>query len=515
MAAADLVLKNANVITMDGHQPSAELVAVTGDKISLVADSDAIESVTGAGTRTIDCQGKTVVPGFNDAHLHLFSLARKLLSIDLSPQTVGSIAEIKEAVRSRAQETPPGTWISGTDYNEFYLAEKRCPTRHDLDEVAPAHPVVLSHRSLHACVLNSLALSLAGIGSDTTEPPGARIERDLTTGEPNGILVEMLSFIRSEVMPPFTGAELDRAFDLANRQFLANGITSFQEATYRNDWGRWQTVQNCVDAGKLKSRIAMMAGPETRNQFRERGLVTGSGNNRMRMGAIKIMLGEAAGQEEWTQEELNRLVLDCHETDFQLAFHAIEEKSIDMAINALELAEKHLPVAAKRHRIEHCSECPPYLLERLVKLGAVIVTHPATVYYNGERYLATVAPDTLPWLYRIKSPIDRGLTVAAASDAPVIPLSPLAGIYGAVTRKAASGQVLSAGESISPVQALAMYTTSTAYTTFEEDVKGSITPGKLADMVVLSDDPVHVASEEIKDIRVEMTIIGGEVVWEA
>ncbi len=515
MVAADIVLKKANVITMDGRQPSAGLVAVTGDKISLVGDINAQEVVTGAGTRTIDCHGKTVVPGFIDAHLHLFSLARKLLSVDLSPQAVSSIADIKEAVRRRAQETPPGTWISGTDYNEFYLAEKRCPTRRDLDEVAPEHPVVLTHRSLHACVLNSLALSLAGIDSGTPEPSGARIERDLTTGEPNGILVEMLSFIRSEVMPPFTGAELDRAFDLANRQFLTNGITSFQEATYRNDWDRWQTVKGYIGSGKLKSRVAMMAGPETFGQFKERGLVTGCGNNRLRMGAIKIMLGEAAGQEEWTQEALNRLVRDCQESGFQLAFHAIEEKSIDMAISALEYLDKHLPVAGKRHRIEHCSECPPYLMDRLVKLGAVIVTHPATLYYNGERYLATVAPDTLPWLYRIKSPIDSGLMVAAASDAPVIPLNPLVGIYGAVTRKAASGQVLSGGEAISPAQALAMYTTNAAYTTFEEDIKGSITPGKLADLVVLSDDPTRVAAEEIKDIRVEMTIVGGEVVWEA
>jgi len=505
---ADIILKNASIITMDTAQPSAELVAITGDRILMVGGNDALDSVAGAKTKVIDCKGRTVVPGFNDAHLHLFSLIRKLLSIDLSPAAVKSIADIKEAVRRRAEETPPGTWLSGTDYNEFYLAEKRCPTRQDLDEAAPHHPVVLTHRSLHACVLNSLALSLAGISRETPEPPGARIERDLTTGEPNGILVEMLSYIRSEVMPPFSDAELDEAFALADRHFLASGITSFQEATYRNDRNRWQIVRKFIDAGKLRSRVSMMTGPETRHQFQEDGLITGSGDSRLRLGAVKIMLGEPAGQTELTQEELNLLVLDCHQSGFQLAFHAITGSAIESAIDALEYVNGHSPVAGRRHRIEHCSECPPYLLERLKKLGAVIVTHPATIYYSGERYLATVPPEMLPWLYRIKSPVESGVTVAAGSDAPVSPVNPLVGIYGAVTRKAESGQVLLPEEAISSHQALALYTANAACASFEEDIKGSITPGKLADILVLSDDPTQVPPEQLKDIRVEMTVIG-------
>ncbi len=515
MPAADIVLNNARVITMDAACPFAGLLAVTGNIISFIGPESELGAVTGTGTKIIDCQSRTVVPGFNDAHLHLFSLIRKLLSIDLSPSAVGSIADIKEAIRRKAAGTPPGTWLSGTDYNEFYLAEKRCPTRRDLDEAAPDHPVVLTHRSLHACVLNSLALSLAGINGETPEPPGARIERDLTTGEPNGILVEMLSYIRSEVMPPLSDTELDEAFDLADRYFLASGITSFQEATYRNDRSRWRIVRKYKDAGRLRCRISMMAGPETRHQFQEDGLITGSGDSQLRLGAVKIMLGESAGQQELTQKELNNLVLDCHRSGFQLAFHAITENAIKSALDVLEYVNGHSPVNGRRHRIEHCSECPPYLLERLNKLGAVIVTNPSTIYYNGERYLATVDSEQLPWLYRIKSPIESGVVVAAASDAPVSPVNPLTGIYGAVTRKAASGQVLLPEERISPVQAMAMYTTSAAYASFEENIKGSISPGKLADLAVLSDDPTRVPPEKIKDIKVEMTIIGGKVVWEA
>ncbi|MFC1871123.1 amidohydrolase family protein [Chloroflexota bacterium] len=171
MAVADIILKNANVITMDSRQPVAEMVAIRGNIIWLVGDNDEIGPASGVKTKLIDCRGKTVVPGFNDAHCHLFSLVRKLLSIDLGRPAVASIGDLKRLIRDRARKTPPGEWLPGTDYNEFYLAEKRHPTRWDIDEVAPDHPVVLAHRSLHACVLNSRALQLAGITGETTEPP--------------------------------------------------------------------------------------------------------------------------------------------------------------------------------------------------------------------------------------------------------------------------------------------------------------------------------------------------------
>jgi predicted amidohydrolase YtcJ len=229
----------------------------------------------------------------------------------------------------------------------------------------------------------------------------------------------------------------------------------------------------------------------------------------MQLGAVKIML-----EVQPDQEELNNLALDVHRSGFQLAFHAIAENTVEAAVTALEYAHCSLSITLRRHRIEHCSECPPYLLERLKKLGLVIVTHPSTIYYNGERYLATVAKSQLPWLYRIKSPLESGVVVAAASDAPVMPVNPLAGIYGAVTRKAESGQVLLPEERIKVNQALALYTINAAYASFEENIKGSISRGKLADIVVLSDDPTKVTPEKIKDIKVEMTIIGGEVVWE-
>jgi predicted amidohydrolase YtcJ len=513
MHPADIILKNANVITMDDRQPKAELVAMAGDKISLVAGNDELASVAGAATRVIDCHGRTVVPGFNDAHCHLFSFIRKLLSIDLSPPSVSSIADIKAAIRRRAEETPSGKWLSGTGYNEFYLAEKRCPTRWDIDEVAPNHPVVLSHRSLHACVLNSLALSLAGISVETPDPPGGLIDRDLTTGEPNGILFEMLGYIREKVIPPLSDEELSEGVALANRHYLSYGITSLQDATISNNYRRWQIIGGFKESGKLRSRVYMMLGAQDRGQFQEAGLISGSGDNQLRLGAVKVMLHEAVRDLQPSQVELNRQALESHLAGFQLAFHAIEESTVAAAINALEYADGHLPVVGRRHRIEHCAECPPHLLERLSKLGTIIVTQPPFIYYSGERYLATVAASQQPWLYRIKSPMKSGLIVAGSSDSPVVPDNPLVGIYAAVTRKAESGQELLPEEGVSVSQALAMYTINAAYVSFEEGLKGSIAPGKLADIVVLSDDPAQVPPEQIKDIGVKMTIIGGEVVW--
>lgn len=512
MPVADLILKNANVITMAPRQPSAELVAIKNGKILLVAGNEELESVRGDETEVIDCRGRTVVPGFNDAHCHVLSFVRKLLSLDLSPSSVSSIADIKAAIRNRAQHTPPGEWLIGTDYNEFYLAEKRHPTRWDIDEVAPHHPVVLTHRSLHACVLNSRALSVAGITRETPDPPGGLIDRDLNTGEPSGLLFEMLGYIREKVLPPLSEEELTKGIALANQHYLSYGITSLQEATASNNLGRWQIFQRFKD--RLKSRVYMMLGIEALSQFQAAGLAFSSGDSQLRLGGVKIMLDETTGQLYPPQLELNQQAFTAHQAGFQLAIHAIEETTVEAAITALEYAHSQLPQANRRHRIEHCAECPPRLLKRLSKLQAVIVTQPPFLYYSGERYLARVPASQLKWLHRIKSPLSSGLMVAGSSDSPVVPDNPLVGIYAAVTRKAESGQQLLPQECISAKEALAMYTINAAYASFEEGIKGSITPGKLADMVVLSNDPLKSPPEQIKDIQVEMTIIGGKVVWE-
>ena len=512
--SADLVLANANIITMNPAQPTAGLVAVRGNKIWLVGDSDRLGEARGAKTKLIDCQGKTVVPGFNDAHCHIFGFIRKLRSLDLSPSSVGSIADIKAAVRRKAQSLPPGQWLIGTDYNEFYLAEKRHPNRRDLDEAAPDHPVVLAHRSLHACVLNSLALSLAGITRETPEPPGALIERELESGEPSGLLFEMLGYIRDKVLPSPSEGELAEGMALANEHYLSMGITSRQEASVANDYARWQTLKRFKQSGKLKSRVSMMFGFNALPEFKQAGLAFGSGDAQLRLGGVKIVINETRGKLQPPPDGLKEQAMSAHRAGFQLAIHCVEPNTVEAAIAALEYIGSGSPLAKRRHRLEHGSECPPELLKRLKELEVMVVTQPPFIYYSGERYLATLPPQRQRWLYRIRSFLDAGLVVAGSSDSPVASDNPLVGIYAAVSRRAESGQELLPGEAVSAKQALAMYTVNAAYASFEEDVKGSIAPGKLADMVILSADPLKVPPESLKDIRVEMTIIDGRVVWE-
>jgi len=259
----------------------------------------------------------------------------------------------------------------------------------------------------------------------------------------------------------------------------------------------------------------MMFGFEALSQFQEVALAFGAGDSQLRLGGVKIMLDETTGQLHPTQSELNQQVLTTHQAGFQLAIHAIEESTVEAAIAALEYAQNQFHQDDRRHRIEHCAECPPHLLKRLRNLQAVIVTQPPFLYYSGERYLARVPESQLPWLYRIKSPLSSGLVVAGSSDSPVVPDNPLVGICAAVTRQAESGQYLLQEERVSVREALSMYTINAAYASFEEDIKGSITQGKLADMVVLSSDLLKTPPEKIKDIHVEMTIIGGELAWEA
>jgi predicted amidohydrolase YtcJ len=254
----------------------------------------------------------------------------------------------------------------------------------------------------------------------------------------------------------------------------------------------------------------MMFGIDALHQFQQMGLSFGAGDSHLRLGGVKFMLNEATAQ-----PELDQLAFSAHQAGFQLAIHCLEPGAVDAAIAALEYINNQTPITGRRHRLEHCAECPPPLLKRLSRLGVMVVTQPPFVYYSGERYLATIPPAQIRWLYRIRSFLDGGLVVAASSDSPVAPDNPLVGIYAAVTRRAESGEELSPEEGISAEQALAMYTLNAAYASFEEDIKGSITPGKLADMVVLSDDPLKSPPEQLMYIRVEMTIIDGRVVWEA
>src|SRR4030042_4636326 len=318
---ADLVLYNANVLTMNRRQPRAELVAVRDGKIIHVGKNATLDRFRGR-SKTINCEGRTVVPGFNDAHIHVLSYASNLLGVDCSPATVKSISDIQDKLRQEAQRIPPGTWIKGSGDNEFYLAERRHPPRRDLHQAAPRHPVKLAHRSMHACVLNSLALSLAGISIETTDPPGGLIDRELETGEPSGLLYGMNSHINEKIIPPLSDAELSRGVKLANEKFLSFGITSLQDATVRNGYAQWQFFRKLKERGGFAPRVSMMFGFDALPDFKKRGSCFGYGDNELRLGAVEIATDETRGYLNPPQQDLTQLVLQARQAGFQVAIQA-------------------------------------------------------------------------------------------------------------------------------------------------------------------------------------------------
>lgn len=515
MMNADLVFKNAEVITMDSRQPAARSAAVRDGRILAVGSPQDVDSTAGPATRTVDCAGGALIPGFIDAHCHIFSFLRKQLTLDLGVPHIRSIADIQAALRCQAERTPPGRWINGSDYSDFNLTEKRHPTRWELDAAAPHHPVIISHRSLHACVLNSRALDMAGIGIASPEPPGGLIQREVNTGEPDGVLFDMLGYLRYKVMPPLSEDELSAGITAANRQFLAAGLTSLQDATITNDFARWQLYRRFQEKGLLKPRVYLMTGADRLAGFRDHGLDFRAGSDTLRLGGLKIVLGEATGRLYPAQPDLDRLVLEIHRAGGQVAIHAVEPATIEAALTALEKAQAEYPRPPARHRLEHCAEAVPTLFERIRKLQPVISLQPPFLYYSGERYLSLVVPENVPYLYRIKSFLEAGLTVAAGSDNPVVPHQPLTGLQAAVLRTTDKGRVIAPYECISPHAALSLYTSHAARASFDEEIKGTITPGKLADLVLLDRNPLTVPPERISEIKVLKTYIGGRLVWEA
>lgn len=498
---------------MDPNHPKASMVAIRNGKILAVQRKNETEKLADTKTEIVDCSRKTIIPGFNDAHCHIFGFAESFRTLDLWPSRVNSIHDIQNRIHERALTLLPGTWIRGRGYNDFYLTEKRHPNRWDLDQATKDHPIKLTHRSGHAHVLNSLALTLTGITTESAEPPGGMIERDLETGEPTGILYGMSEYL-SGVIPPLSKVEMEQGIKSANEMLVSLGITSIQDASIHNNIRRWQELRAWKEQGYLKPRVNMMLGIKALREALEQGFSPKTGDERLRLGAIKMILNQTRGHLNPPEVELKQMVLDAHRAGFQVALHAVEENAISAGLSALEYVQHVYPHPWRKHRIEHCSVCTPEMSKRLAKLQVIVVTQPAFIYYNGERYLKTVPPQQLEHLYPIGTFIRSGLTVAASSDCPVVPPNPLIGICAATSRTAESGQRLSPEQAISPSQSLWIYTSGGSYASREEGIKGTIAPGKLADLVVLSGDPTQTQVSEIKQIQVEMTIIDGQIVWQ-
>ena len=512
----DLIFFNANLITLNAARPRAELLAVLDGRIMWVGCNSDLAALKGRNTRAIDCQGQTVVPGFIDSHCHLLAYASSLLAADCRPKAVSSVADIQSALGERARVNGPGEWVRGTGYSEFDLDGGRHPSRRDLDEAVPDRPVRLNHRSGHACVLNSVALARAGLSRETPDPAAGVIERDLETGEPTGLLMDMDEYLEA-VIPPLEDAEIRRGVQLASQRLVSAGITSAQDATHTNSVERWDALSDLKSDGALAPRITMLAGSDQLDGLLDRGLRFGSGDVDLSLGAVKIMLTATTGRLTPSPEELRAKMITAHDAGFPVAIHAVEAEAVQAAADAL--IESWPPGAPRirgtRDRIEHCSECPPDSLEKLRRSGTIVVTQPGFIYESGRRYLSEVPPEVQPWLYRINSFETAGLRPAAGSDAPVAEPNPLLGIYSAVTRRARTGETVGEPERVRAELALQMFALSGAYAAFQEDERGSLEMGKLADLALLDGDPLEVEPEVLRHINVVMTVIGGKVVWEA
>ena len=507
----DLILENAKVLTMDPQLPVDWYVAISGDRIASVGPREELRDVPTAGAKRIDCQGMTLVPGFNDAHIHVLAYASSLLQVDCRPSQVSSIADIVDAVRQRASVTPAGQCIRAFGYDEFYLAAGRHPTRHDLDAATRFHPLRLDHRTGHASVLNSVALTALGIGRDTPDHVDGVIDRDEATGEPTGLLFEMSRHLRL-LGTGGDAADRNQATALADKQLLSKGITSIQDAGADNGPERWYALRKLTQDGSLTPRLTVMRGAYQLDAFEEAGLssepVRGDGNHDLPLGAVKVMLSFTTGAAQPDPEELRGLVERVHRAGQQLAIHAVEREAVELAAFCLLRAQREWPRPDARHRIEHCCECSPETADMLAEAGAMVVTQPAFTHAYGDKYLALTPGELQPHLYPLKRLRQHGIPLAAGSDAPVASPNPLLSMYAARTRRTVSGAPFNPEQGLSAHDALWMETTGGAYASFQERNKGSIAPGKLADLVLLSGEPGD------EGIEVAMTMVGGRVVWE-
>ena len=522
------VILNANIITIDPNRPRAQALAVSDSKFVAVGDNDSVSRLAGPNTKVLDLAGKTVLPGFIDAHIHVLNSGiRHVMAADCDLRSVGAI---QEALREQAAATPAGEWVQGFKFDDTKTAERRFLFREDLDAVSEGHPILVAHRAGHIYYLNSRALELAGFNDETEDPPGGRLGRDVSTGKLNGVVYERaIEPVRFGLIPPETPEVrrqgLNRICDMLTRV----GLTSVHDA--RVTGNEFTTYQEGRDSGELTLRVyALMHEPHF-PALRDAGVKTGLGDTRLRLGGIKMVAdGAIAARTAYLSrpyegttddygilamqaEEIESQVMDMHRAGFQVCIHANGDLTIDMVLTAYEKAQAAFPRPDARHRIEHCTLINPDLLKRMRALGCVATPFCTYVYHHGEK-MPFYGEERLQWMFAQRSFLDYGVVATGATDYPPGPFEPLLGIQSCVTRTDSSGKVWGPNQKVSVEEALKIYTINGAYASFEENLKGSIEVGKLADLVVLRDDPTRVDPMGIKDIPVERTIVGGETVFE-
>jgi predicted amidohydrolase YtcJ len=542
LAYPNLILYNGNIRTFATETSTCEAVACAGSRIVATGKSDDIRRLAGPDTETIDLQGRTAIPGLTDTHVHLSekgTAEMELVDCRDFYVDVNSISDILQRLANAAAKAPKGSWIvaHGSPMQDFRINDKRFPDKHDLDRAVPDHPVSISFGA-HVTIANSLALAAAKITRDTPDPAGGHIHHDAQTGEPTGELHERAQLIVKKVAPEFNYLQLKDGIVFALNQCLQRGVTTVHDIVRYAEPVR--AYQEIYKEGRMHARVSILPRViesmiESKSLI-ELGLITGFGNDWLRIGGVKMSIdGGITGRNACfhepyendehnhgiiriQQDELNHTVQVCHDAGLRCCVHAIGDKAFDMALDAYENAIEHSPRKDHRHRIEHMGNwlATPKLIQRMVHSGIVAIPNIAFAYYIGDAILDCVGERRLTKAFPFRTLLKNGVIIAGGSDSPGYwPVDPLRDIATAASRKMRWGDVWVPEERISVTEAFAMHTTTASWVGFEENEKGTLDVGKLADIAVLAEDPFAIAPEKIRELNVEMTLVGGEVKYQA
>ena len=536
---ADIVFKNGNIYTANDKAPRAEAIAVKADRILFAGSNAEAQHYVGKNTRVVDLKGNTVLPGFTDSHQHLTGVGEREMTLNLEGTT--SLADFLAKVKARVDQAKPGEWVTGRGWIETHWQPPVFPTRWDLDKVAPNNPVILGRADGHGAVANSAALKLAGVDKNTPNPFGGEISKDTQSGEPNGMLLDAAQGLVRRKVPPTTRADNERAVVLGVKRDIELGWTQIQDAggTYTDV----DIFKKLYEAGTIKLRIYKAVygpGPNATRLLNE-GPTIGAYGNRFTSRTIKVVSDGALGSRGAAllapysdaadtsgfltvkAEELRPMLRDALRKGIQVETHAIGDRANRFVLDEYEAAFKDVAaserkVAEPRWRVEHAQIVNPADIPRFAKLGVIPSMQPS--HAIGDLFFAPsrLGMDRLAGAYAWESFIKSGVVVPGGSDAPVERGEPMIEFYAAVARKdqkGFSGEGWHPEEAVSREDALKMFTIWPAYAAFEEKLRGTIEAGKLADLTILSADIMKIPELEILKTRCVMTVINGEIVYEA
>lgn len=533
---ADIVLRNGP-IWCGREEGVVEALAIFRDKV-LAAGTDAeIKPLIGPKTRVIDLKGRLATPGLNDSHLHLVSLGMTMGWVDSKPESAPTLEALLGAISARAAQSKPGEWILSRGYDQTKLDTGRHPYREELDRAAPNNPVMLVRACGHIAICNSEALRLGGIDEKSPTPQGGLIEQQ--NGRLTGLLAENARAPVQAAIPAATEEDIIAGIERGGQYLLSLGITSCMDAAVGQKGGFREIAayHRAKRDGRLPVRTWLtLLGDDGRSivpDCYDAGLISGTGDEMLMIGAVKLFLdGSAGGRTAWMTEpylgedqtkgvwmwedaELERMVLDAHRKGYQLACHAIGDAAIEQLITAYEKALAAYPDPDRRHRIEHCGFSTPAQHERMVKAGIYPCPQQVFIHDFGDAYVKVIGPERALSSYPFRTWFDLGLKPATGSDAPVCDPNPFPNFHTMLTRQTWKGTVMDAAQRVSIEEALQAYTEFGAFSQKQEQVKGRLAPGFLADVAVFSRDLLTADPADIlKDTRCDLTILGGEVVYE-